>query len=423
MAWYDIPGVNCIFALDSNSVLSKDRERVYFSNIPSDYLTLKTVNTSGLSHKEVSAWGVKNFKPLVAEKSFKYKTLSLPKSNLVFNRLMQYPNTKEMTFILKVRLKSQSKFLCEAENAQSFYGLSFTQNNSAYDNLWRFSGFTDTVGSDLGFYPLSRAGNFGIVFDTVILRLDLNTNRGILTTSYGTLELSPTIVGASNLFPRSNTFKMIGSSSGGWEPEGDIVAYGMFDRFLSDEDLTSVLNAVDTEFLVERVFEKSFEESSVFKMLGVDLNLISEDPDGFQELLTTNSYLEDSIKIFKHEEDRDLKITGFLPLYYPKEYGFPDKGEQDRLIFEISSSYSFSVNLRLQNTLDLRGLVTEEDSPVSVQLFIYDKSSGLLVGTTRSNTEGEFVFKNLDSNLEYAVTSFDKKYQYKSIIQDFNTQG
>ena len=74
------------------------------------------------------------------------------------------------------------------------------------------------------------------------------------------------------------------------------------------------------------------------------------------------------------------------------------------------------------STITLEGLITEEDIPVSVQLYIYNKKTGELVSKTTSNKLGEYSFEQLDKTLEYFVTAYDKKYQYKSIIQDYNTQ-
>ena len=57
---------------------------------------------------------------------------------------------------------------------------------------------------------------------------------------------------------------------------------------------------------------------------------------------------------------------------------------------------------------------------MKVKLFLYERNTGVLIKTTFSDTEGNFSFLNLNKDLEYFVTANDNKYQFQSVIKNYN---
>ena len=86
---------------------------------------------------------------------------------------------------------------------------------------------------------------------------------------------------------------------------------------------------------------------------------------------------------------------------------------------EILDSVYIS-NLIIKNIYTIKDYVYKENVGVRTTLFLYERESGELIYKTESDDTGYFEFHNLDKNLEYVVTSNDKKHQFKSIIKNYD---
>ena len=77
-------------------------------------------------------------------------------------------------------------------------------------------------------------------------------------------------------------------------------------------------------------------------------------------------------------------------------------------------------DLTIKNVYSIKDYVYKENVGVRTILFLYERESGELIYKTESDDTGYFEFNNLDKNLEYVVTSSDKKHQFKSIIKNYD---
>ena len=421
MAWFNTNEATCIFALDYNSRVTEKGSKVFLSNKPLEYLTVSDLSSS-VSNSIVSGWAVENYLPKVGGPLLYYKTLKIKKKNLIFQKTMQYP-TKELTIILKLNLNSNSRFLTDIITSSPYYGLSFYEfysYNRNLESLWHFSGLTSESILALTIPRKDRSANYRQVFDTVILRLDLDSKFGILTTNYGSVTVPLSTFDSSSFFIKSRSFKVLGSSTSEPEyyPDADIVAYGMFDKYLSDFEIQNILQNIDSEFIVERNYKKDFKaDTNIGKVVNnskiINFNLKGNSYKKIPDFIFSNLLIDYQLKM-------KPSITNFLSEIEitKKEVLF----SQFKQLFYENTSRVMLVDPRFETTFDLKGLVTEEDIPVVTKLFIYERLSGLLIGSTTSNKDGIYVFRQLDKNLEYIITSYDRKYQYKSIIQDYNAK-
>lgn len=84
----------------------------------------------------------------------------------------------------------------------------------------------------------------------------------------------------------------------------------------------------------------------------------------------------------------------------------PSKGKAGSILYE-----------RLFNLSDQ---ILEEGLPIRCEVFLYEKLTGVLLKTAISDLEGYFTFYNLSTSLEYLISANDNKYQFKSIIKNYN---
>lgn len=67
------------------------------------------------------------------------------------------------------------------------------------------------------------------------------------------------------------------------------------------------------------------------------------------------------------------------------------------------------------------GKTVEQGVPVSRRVMCHVRDTGVLVNTTWSNANGDYVFKGLDNTKKYYVVSLDEdmsETQYNAVVQD-----
>lgn len=70
-------------------------------------------------------------------------------------------------------------------------------------------------------------------------------------------------------------------------------------------------------------------------------------------------------------------------------------------------------------TKSISGVITENGSPVMRYVRLFDKASGTLVRTGRSQSDGYYLFTGLKANNEWFVVSHDTENRaFNAVIQD-----
>lgn len=112
-----------------------------------------------------------------------------------------------------------------------------------------------------------------------------------------------------------------------------------------------------------------------------------------------------------------ISMKGYIIMKNIKPINFLKPASANNI--EISENIYIS-DLRLKNIHTIKDYVYKENVGVRTHLFLYERESGELIYKTESDDTGYFEFNNLDKNLEYVVTSNDKKHQFKSIIKNYD---
>lgn len=391
MSWFDIEDCNCIFAIDSNSNLERvngNPRGFYLTNEPETLLSPEGNDTDKVGKGVVR--GVELNSNNLEGPLLTYRCLSINKNNFTFPEPKTYGTSGAFSLILRCRLKSSSKFLVRSLENQGNYGLSYTTEvvDFDYQSLWRFGGFNDNfAGVEPQIAPLnSRKTFYTFGFETVVLRLDYQNDIFKLSSRDGNFTIP---VGHKNEIDIWNdTYKVLGAAitNPSWRLDADIVAFGLWDKFLSDEEVEQTLKAIDDEFLVGRSVGMS------------------------SEVLTT-SHSGPGI-------NNDVHLEGLNEIQMRKPFKRDDnKVAEIDFHKEIIKDYTVMVFKSKATTLE--DIVLKENKPVSVNLYLYERLKGMLIATTISNKEGKFKFVELDPDLEYVVTAHDPEYQFKSIIKNY----
>ena len=89
-------------------------------------------------------------------------------------------------------------------------------------------------------------------------------------------------------------------------------------------------------------------------------------------------------------------------------------------VLDEEKGQMYSYNILYKNIKSITDIVLEEGVPVVTKLYLYERHTGQLIKVTSSNSLGIFSFLDLEVDLEYIVRASDSKYQFHSIIKDYN---
>lgn len=378
LKWWEVPqNCECLFALDSDSVITDD-SIISPSNNTINYLVTKDAVKGKVFKSFASGFVSKNFN-IVADTFYLYKTLRLNAINLVFNE--KIPLTKQQTWFLMCKLNGNSVLSTGLSN--SAHGLTYdiTGTDTKYSRNWRVAGFV--TGSD---YDFDKRSNSSTLLHKVFVNVDMDSRELSIKTDYG-IYTEPYDINTT--FGSPYDLKVIGYEADYWYPKIDIIAYGLFDGILTEEELSLMVTAVDDNFLVS-------SKEVAFKNIIVNPSLNLED------VLSKLSFI-------------NLEINQSLKNVYPKE-SKPFTTNFKLFEHEIKTSAKLYKNLK-----NISDVVLEEGLPAKqVTVFLNERNSGILLKTTKSDEKGGFSFYNLSSDLEYTVTANDSKYQFGSIIKNYN---
>lgn len=375
--WNILPDVTSLFAFDFNSAVDLRTGAIASTN-NSDNFLYNEQNTVAFKKEIISAPKEENFIPFFDNKIYTYKTLKLLKSNFIFSNPFSIPES--FTFILKVKINSRSVFL--NTNLSDNSGNLLTYESPDYVNSaenrsnWRISGFY--TGSD---YKEENRRFTKDCLKTVIMKGSILEKKLEIITDYGTYNV-PITASIFNILS-DKQYSVLGYTYANrdWGVDANIVAYGLFNKNLSMDQVNNVLSQIDKEFLVnvKDIIYNSLKPINVKK---------------------TN---------ITHTTKNNFTVFANTP-YYSKTFNF------------ASAALNPTVEIKdysIQNYKILEDYVYEEGVPVKTKLYLYERYSGELISKTWSDKNGYFIFKNLDSSLEYVVTSNDKKHQFKSIIKNY----
>lgn len=375
--WNILPNVTSLFAFDFNSATDL-RTGVIASTNNSDNFLYPEQNIVAFKKQVISVSKEENFIPFFDNKLYTYKTLKLLKSNFIFSNPFSIP--ENFTFILKVKINSRSVFLntnlLDSSGNLLTYESPDYVNSIEYRSNWRISGFY--TGAN---YKEEDRRFTKDCLKTVIMKGNILEKKLEIITDYGTYNV-PITASIFNILS-DKQYSVLGYTYANrdWGVDSDIVAYGLFDKNLSPDQINTVLNQIDKEFLL-----------SVKDIKYNSLQLIN--------IKKAN---------ITHTTKNNFTVSTNTP-YYSKPFNFSSVALNPTV--EIKD-YS------IQNYKILEDYVYEEGVPVKTKLYLYERYSGELISKTWSDKNGYFIFKNLDSSLEYIVTSNDKKHQFKSIIKNY----
>lgn len=376
MEWYNIiPNVNCIFAIDNNSTVNNDGNLLELNDGTLNYLRTENNAKDKIYKTITSDTLIRNYLKDYTQ-LYKYKSIRINKSNLIFNQSISLP--PQFTFILKTKLYSTSLFLSKDFSVNN-HGFCFDFNNgsSPYNLNWRFNDFRTGLN-----YTLAEKQNFKPAIDTLIIKGNLNTQSVTVITTYGTYTVpKDTNFTDTNRFLTGNNFNVLGYSLSTYYPDADIIAYGLFDKEFTQDEIDQVLTKIDEQFLIEKT----------------DIKI--EYTDTQDQAPFINSIID-------VETNDQLK-------YYP--YLKPLGIEPNQII----NSKVYTKDILVKNYGTIFDYVYEENIPVQTILYLINRADGKLIDSTYSNIEGYFEFKNIDISKDYIVISPDKKYQFKSVIKDY----
>lgn len=374
--WNTVSDATCVFAIDSESTLTKTQ--VSYTNNNSKKLTALSP-TDSLYIGTYAGRESKNFIPSTEIKH--YRSLYIKDTNLSFIEPVTLPT--EFTIILKCIVYKSTTFLSNnGINNGLMFGLG--EYNSVDDFSWKFDGFG--TGSDTT--KDVRMGRGRYILDTVIVKGNSNTKTVTVNTNYGKFTVPPESTAYSSFFT-NQSFSTLGSQNEStknlWRPDTSIVGFGIFNKNFTDIEIDQILNTMDSQFLIRTSKETSELSTNLFvKKLW---NLKSSD---FNE-----AHL--------YSMKASSAINGELSYRW------------------VEPEYKNLTKERLYSRLkDIEDIVLEEGRPVSTKLFLYERITGFFLKDTVSNLLGEFKFINLNADFEYIVTGTDPKYQFQSVIKNYN---
>ena len=358
--WEGYSGVNCTFALDYNSVVTDDK--VFFSNDSSKFLSFLN-GQSKAKNASTKGFELENF-------TFKnvdinqYKSLNISNTDLAFSE--PQPIENEFTLILKCRVNQSTVFLC---NTTSDYGPTFGVGlHNGVVSTWS----DDWGWSCSGFLPPDKTPNKS-VFDikTLVIKGNMSSKEVYFYTEYGTIQVPKNSTAFTTGFLIPRTYSTLGYKrpDGSWRINSDIIAYGIFDGILSDSQVENLKNSIDSEF----------------------------------KLNTIKTRIE-NLKTLEEQFQATKSVRPFI-----KE-----------TVLDEEKGQMYSYNILYKNIKSITDIVLEEGVPVVTKLYLYERHTGQLIKVTSSNSLGIFSFLDLEVDLEYIVRASDSKYQFHSIIKDYN---
>lgn len=373
--WNIIPNTQCLFALDYNSQINPEGTEIIFTNKNGNKATSKSKIKGGFYKSTVTQFKGKDYSYLL-DKYYTYRAIRLEKSVPVLSTPILIPD--DATIVLVCRFIGGSQLMGR--------GVAW-RVKSPHSNLYNYTWKVDEPSSTKRPSIFNQfderfreAYSSNIPIESVAFRLKKSERLIKVKSSFGDYELD----GGNFLSTRySDKISTLGPENN-YEselPDVYIIAYGMFDRQLTDDELQTIFNKIDEEFLVEEIPLNMERTENGLKWF--DVSPDTQDLTPIRQV----KFLSDIKGVISTSSDTKVKDTTI------KEYG-------------IISDY-----------------VYEEEEPTETKLFLINRDTGAYIATTYSNKEGYFEFKNIDKTLEYLVVAPHLNYQFRAIVKDYLPTG
>lgn len=369
--WNIVTNSNPIFAIDSTSQIEFKGSVLRYANNPnsyfiSDYFVKNAVEKS-------NCYGIKtaNYTQLF-DYFYTYKSLRFKKIRFRFKEVLNYP--ENFTLILYTKVYTNSYFLGKSKTGAD-HGPAWERvpvNSQQYVYNWRYD--LEITGQNYSYTKREEVSNPHISY--VVYTGSLATGKVKAYTPYGLYNLT-----TSKHFKSDVNIDLLGYSDNSWNIDADIIAFGVFDKEFTTEEISSVLSKIETDFKIDQ---------KVMSTSNTDQRLVGSST---AEIITASE-----------------KIKMNLYNFYK-----PVIQKSNNLLLEKV----YTKNLKISKYSNISDYIYEEGQPVISKIFLIERITGQLVATTISNQSGYFEFKDVDKNLEYMVISPHKQYQFKSVLKDY----
>lgn len=366
--WFkSIEGAQCLFAIDAN-VKTNGKKLLTNNDTP---VVLEYLEDTGGTGAIESLIRSENYNNLIEERSF-----HLDYVRPVFENTIELPN--EFTLFLKVRMLDSTIFLYS--ESSFFLALTSGSSTSIYNSAWRISHYISP--------NKVEGGLFNSRLYTAVLKGNIS-EKNVYLIANGSSEKIPEDSEAFEDVFKENITAIGSSPSSSWKPSAKILAFGLFDKVLTEDDIDVMSSAVDTEFYREiPILEGGMQHYKEYTKTDSRKSFVSDN-----KFFITYSVSEPENNFLK-------KFLSFSNISSPLE------------------SFDVSPYTKKQS-LSIKDYVYEEGVPISTELFLYEIETGVLIETTKSDTKGFFQFENLDPDFSYIVRASDYKNQYSSITKDY----
>ncbi len=369
--WNLVTNSNPIFAIDSTSQIDIEGSVLRYANNPNNYFVSQSFTKNSVEKSNCYGYKTANYTPLF-DYLYTYKSLKFKKICFRFKEVLNYP--ENFTLILYTKVQTNSCFLGKSSIGAD-HGPVWERvpvNSQTYVYNWRYG--SEVTGQNYSYTKREEISNPHISY--VVYTGNLNTGKVKAYTPHGLYNLT-----TSRHFKSDINIDLLGASGNSWNIDADIIAFGVFDKEFTTEEISSVLSKIETDFKID---QKVMSTSNT------------------DQLLASNSTTE----IMTTSEKIKMNLYNFYK---------PAIQKSNNLLLEKV----YTKNLKISKSSNISDYIYEEGQPVVSKIFLIERITGQLIATTVSNPSGYFEFKDIDKNLEYIVISPHRQYQFKSVIKDY----
>lgn len=372
--WNILPDTECVLAIDAESQILDNGRTLTFSNDPSKTYTMFENVEQSMSIEEVTAPRLKNFSP--TPETLIYRCVTFNKIHLRTATPLVVPDN--CTVVLVCRPTSDFAPLGSGSTRAIMIG-DVSRFYLTAHRLWTTADTALSVHEPFSRrFSESKKANYLHNFDTLVVRGNKFTKRAELITSYGTYtESNSQLLTLTNIPELGHRRTSAWGNDNDWALRGSIVALGVFDKQLSEEEIETVLAKIDEQFLIKR---SKWVESPI-----------------------------NNIHIFP-------RTLGNIPT----PQGFKLQSMYREIPEAIVTTDPASVkNMSVRDYSSLSDFIYEEEEPIATKVFLIDRVSGKHIATTYSDSTGFFEFKNIERDKEYLVVAPHLNYQHRAIAKDY----